>query len=162
MTELEINIPAPLPFKIRLRKSLTKPMIIAFIFALMGIGFRGILKRMPELRDVVPIIDVILLVTAVVLIYRKGQKDEYFYMTSIKINPSLIEISYYEKDTERVVCGEPDEFIFEKKDGIYRSGSSYQSSYLNIYKDKNLVLRQYPNQEWTDRKFMEIVHAVTS
>ncbi len=159
MSTLEINIPSPAPYKARLRTNLRTPLILTAIFALVAIGFRNLMHT-DFLKFLIPVLDIIALIIAVIVQVKNAEKEELFFITSLKMSPEKIEISYTQKDELKEVSGTPDEFEFRKKQALGRTGSSYQQSYLEVYYHNQLLIRQYSTEKWTDMKFIEIVYSL--
>ncbi len=158
MSHYEINVPLPAPYRPRLRANLRTPLIMTAIFAIVAIGFTTLMKT-AFLRFFVVLLDAAIFVLAIILQIRWASNEEIYFITNLKLSPEKVEISYTEKDDLRNIEGKPDEFIFKKKGIMGRTGSSYQQSYLEIYYQDQLLIRQYIDKGWTDLKFIEIVHA---
>ncbi len=158
MSNLEINIPAPASYKARLRTNLRTPLILTAIFALVAIGFRNLMHT-DFLKFLIPVLDIIAFIIAVIVQVKNAEKEEIFFITSLKISPDGVEISYTKKDEPLSISGTPDSFEFRKKQALGRTGSSYQQSYLEVYYNNQLIIKQYSTESWTDMKFIQIVHA---
>ena len=158
MSDYEINVPIPAPYKLRLRANLRIPLIMTAVFALVAIGFTTLMKTV-FLRFFVVLLDAIIFVLAIILQIKWASKEEIYFITHLKLSPDKVEISYAEKDDLHIISGKPDEFIFKKKEVLGRTGSSYQQSYLEVYHKGKLIVRQYIDEGWSDLKFIEIVHA---
>lgn len=155
---MEINIPVPASYKSRLRTNLRIPLIMTAVFALVAIGFRGLMHT-DFLKFLIPVIDIILFAIAVYIQVKKAEKEEIYFISSLKLNPEKVEISYMRKDEKIEISGPPEAFEFKKKQILGRTGSSYQQSYLEIFHHNKLIIRQYTTESWTDMKFIEILYA---
>ncbi len=161
MSDYEINVPIPAPYRERLRANLRTPLILTAIFALVAIGFTTLMHT-AFLRFFVVSLDAVLFILAIVLQIRWASKEEVYFISHLKLSPEKVEITYTEKDEPYYVTGSPEEFEFKKKEVLGRTGSSYQQSELEIYYKGKLLVRQYIDEEWTDMKFIEIVHAANA
>jgi hypothetical protein len=141
-----------------MRIHITTPLVLTAVFAILLVGFRVMLKN-EVLKLLLPIADFILFIVAIILQFRWAEKEEMYYITHLKLSPDTVEIFYTKKDEPFAITGPPADFIFEKKIALGRTGSTYQQSYLEIYHKRQLLIRQYTSDEWTDMKFIQIVHA---
>jgi hypothetical protein len=122
-------------------------------------GFRGLMHDHPLIKILVPFLDALFLAVAIYLQYHWAEKEELYFITHLKLGPDHVEITRLKRDEPETFSGRPEEFVFEKKSILSRTGSSYQSAYLEIYYQNILLARQYTESDWTDVKFMEVMHA---
>jgi hypothetical protein len=158
MINLEINVNPPLPYRQRMRKHLGIPLLLTAIFAIMIVGFRVMIKN-DFIKFIWPVADILFFFGAVYIQYKWAIKEETYYITHLKLSPDDVEIIYTDKDEPYTAIGKPGEYSFYKKEALARTGSTYQQSYLEIYYKDKMLLRQYSSEDWTDLKFIEVVHA---
>jgi hypothetical protein len=153
MSDIEINADPPLHYSQRMQIRLRTPLLITGAFAILIFVFRVLLK------NDAPYLYIILAITAVFVQYMSVVQEETYYMTHLKLGKDEVEITYSKKDEPFDLVGKPGEFKFVKKTALGRTGSRYQESYLEIYYKGKMLLRQYSSEDWTDMKFIEIMHA---
>jgi hypothetical protein len=92
----------------------------------------------------------------IILVLKSGNRDRYF-IYSISINSSEVELNYSDKEDQKTVKDDPKFFKFKKHSAFSRS----RVMYLSVYYKGSLLLEQFENGTWDESKFNEVIDAAS-
>lgn len=86
--------------------------------------------------------------------YYKSSKHDKYLVTKIIIEDDRMQINYFLKSDELFIDGPLDEFSFVKK---YEHLNRTPTPYLAIYQNTTLMIKQYQESIWSEKKMDEVV-----
>ncbi|MFI5161462.1 MAG: hypothetical protein ACHQHN_09300 [Sphingobacteriales bacterium] len=92
----------------------------------------------------------------IILVLKSGNRDRYF-IYSISINSSEVELNYGDKEDTKTVKDDPKFFKFKKHSAFSRS----RVMYLSVYYKGSLLLEQFESGTWDESKFNEVIDAAS-